>query len=255
MAVDVKHVVATTDWRLHLGWGIGTLGASFLLNAFAALQLYYLTDLLGIAIVTASGLLLIAKLWDWISNPLMGMISDRTHTRWGRRRPFLFAGALICGAGLFYIFNAPSAHPVALLVGLMLMSVGYSLFNIPYIAMPAEMTDSPVERTAIMSWRVAFVGVGTMIAMSLLPLLIKHWGGDRAAYGLMGSVAAGLTVITMLATFAGSTPRMTSPSAVSTLSTRAADAFSCLAVPAASFSIQRSPASMLCWKRRLPAMS
>ena len=61
MAVDVKHVMATTDWRLHLGWGVGTLGASFLLNAFAALQLFYLTEVLGIAMVAASGLLQIGR--------------------------------------------------------------------------------------------------------------------------------------------------------------------------------------------------
>ena len=186
---------------LKVGWGLGSIGTQIILNGQSLLLLFYFVSILKLEPALAGTLLFAAKLFDAALAPVIGTWSDRAVTRWGRRRPFLFAGALICGAGLFYIFNAPSAHPVALLVGLMLMSVGYSLFNIPYIAMPAEMTDSPVERTAIMSWRVAFVGVGTMIAMSLLPLLIKHWGGDRAAYGMMGSVAAALTVITMLATF------------------------------------------------------
>ena len=101
-----------------------------------------------------------------------------------------------------FIFNPPSAHPLVLLAGLTLISLGYSLFNIPYMAMPAEMTDSPSERTSIMSWRIACVGVGTMVATSLLPLLIKHWGGDAHAYGLMGLVAALLTLIAMMAAFA-----------------------------------------------------
>ena len=80
-------LLADPNWKLHLGWGLGTIGASILLNSFAALQAAYLTTVMGIAAATAGGLLFIAKLWDIFSNPLMGWLSDRTETRWGRRRP------------------------------------------------------------------------------------------------------------------------------------------------------------------------
>ena len=67
MATEAAAVPAAARWRLHLGWGIGTLGASLLLNGFAALQAFYLTNVLGVSAVTAATVLMIAKVWDWIS--------------------------------------------------------------------------------------------------------------------------------------------------------------------------------------------
>ena len=189
---------------LKVGWGFGSIGTQIVLNSQSLLLLYYFVAILGLEPAIAGTILFGAKLFDAGLAPIVGSWSDRVDSRWGRRRPFLFAGAILCAAGMLFIFNTPSAHPLVLLSGLMLISVGYSCFNIPYIAMPAEMTDSPVERTSIMSWRIAFVGLGTMIATSLLPPLAKAWGGDAGAYGMMGGVAAVLTLIAMMVTF-GST--------------------------------------------------
>lgn len=188
--------------RLKAGWGLGSVGTQIVLFSQSLLLLYFFTVILKLEPALAGSILFGAKLFDAALAPIVGSWSDRIDTRWGRRRPFLFIGAGLCAAGLVFIFNPPSAHPLVLLFGLMLISVGYSFFNIPYIAMPAEMTDSPAERTSIMSWRIAFVGLGTMVATSMLPLLAKFWGGDRSAYGLMGAVAATLTLITMVAAFA-----------------------------------------------------
>jgi glycoside/pentoside/hexuronide:cation symporter, GPH family len=193
------HSLATS---LKVGWGLGSIGTQIVLNGQSLLLLYYFVSVIGMEPALAGTLLFGAKLFDAALAPIVGSWSDRTDTRWGRRRPFLVAGALLCGAGLAFIFNPPSTHPLVLLAALMVISVGYSLFNIPYITMPAEMTDSPAERTSIMSWRIAFVGLGTMVATSVLPLLVKHWGGGAGGYALMGMVAAGLTAGTMLVTFA-----------------------------------------------------
>ena len=191
---------------IKVGWGLGSVGTQIVLNSQSLLLLYYFVAILKLEPALAGSILFGAKLFDAALAPVVGSWSDRADTPWGRRRPFLFAGAILCAAGLFFIFNTPSAHPAVLLSALMLISVGYSFFNIPYIAMPAEMTDSPAERTSIMSWRIAFVGVGTMVATSLLPPLAKYWGGDGSAYGKMGAVAAFLTLITMLTTFALTRP-------------------------------------------------
>lgn len=188
--------------RLKVGWGLGSIGTQILLNSQSLLLLYYFVAILKLEPAMAGTILFAAKLFDAALAPIIGSWSDRVNTRWGRRRPFLFAGAFLCAGGLFFIFNTPSANPVVLLSALMLISLGYSCFNIPYMAMPAEMTDSPIERTSIMSWRIAFVGVGTAIAISLLPPLAKLWGGDAAAYGKMGLVAAFLTFIAMMTSFA-----------------------------------------------------
>lgn len=200
-AAAIEAPVETLRTLVKAGWGLGSVGTQIVLFSQSLLLLYFFTVVLKLEPALAGSILFGAKLFDAALAPVVGSWSDRTDTRWGRRRPFLFIGSILCAAGLVFIFNPPSAQPLVLLAGLMLISVGYSLFNIPYIAMPAEMTDSQIERTSIMSWRIAFVGIGTMVATSLLPLLIKYWGGDGRAYGMMGMVAAALTFITMVAAF------------------------------------------------------
>lgn len=187
---------------LKAGWGVGSVGTQIVLFSQSLLLLFYFTVVLGLEPALAGTILFGAKLFDAALAPIVGSWSDRSDTRWGRRRPFLLAGAVLCAAGLVFVFNPPSASPLVLLVALMTISLGYSFFNIPYIAMPAEMTDSPVERTSIMSWRIACVGIGTMVATSLLPLIAKSGGGGRTGYGTMGLVAAILVLITMTAAFA-----------------------------------------------------
>ncbi|WP_167073386.1 MFS transporter [Sphingomonas vulcanisoli] len=187
---------------LKIGWGFGSVGTQIVLNGQSLLLLFFFVTVLKMEPALAGTILFGAKLFDAVLAPIVGTWSDRTNSRWGRRRPFLLAGGILCAAGLFCVFNTPTANPLVLLASLMLISLGYSFFNIPYMAMPAEMTDSPIERTSIMSWRIAFVGVGTALATTLLPLVAKAGGGGKAAYGTVGVVAAVLTLIAMLITFA-----------------------------------------------------
>lgn len=208
MAVDAKQIPAGTDWRLHLGWGVGTLGASFLLNAFAALQLFYMTEVLGVAIVTASGLLFTAKLWDWVSNPVMGMISDRTQSPWGRRRPYLLLGGVVAGLSFALFFNAEQlgiGHSNLLLVlTLMAVGTGYTIFNVPYMAMPSEMEDDYKVRTKMMSYRVFFIGIGTVIGTSS-QRIAELFGPGAEGYGKMGQVLGFGIFFFMVLSFFGTT--------------------------------------------------
>lgn len=192
--------------RLHLGWGIGTLGASVLLNSFAALQLYYLTDVLGVAIATASLVLFAAKIWDWIANPLMGYISDRTETRWGRRRPYLILGGVVSGLAFGLYFSAAltpvSQSLVLVAITLALVGTGYTIFNVPYMAMPSELVDDYKDRTRMISVRVFFIGIGTMIGVST-QRLAELLGGDAMGYAQMGAIVGAFVFLFMALTFFG----------------------------------------------------
>jgi GPH family glycoside/pentoside/hexuronide:cation symporter len=193
---------------LHLSWGIGTLGASLLLNGFAFVALFYLTTELGIAAALAGTLIGASKVWDAVFNPLMGWISDRTETRWGRRRPFLLAGALVASVAFAAFYSTPrSLSPDATLIYagcmLVLIGTGYTIFNVPYMAMPAEMISSYHERSLMMSYRVFFIGVGTFVGGGAARKIVELAGGGAEGYATFG-VTIGLGIfICMVLCFLG----------------------------------------------------
>lgn len=206
--------VTSSNWRLHLGWGIGTLGASLLLNGFSYLVPFYLTTVLGIAATTAGLLVFAAKCWDIVSNPLMGILSDRTETRWGRRRPYLILGALIAGASfavLFSLGRTPLADDAVVLVAvLVLVGTGYTIFNVPYMAMPAEMIDDYRERTRMMSYRVFFIGIGTLVGGAAGQRIAELFGGGAVGYSMMGiCIGAGIVFFMSCAFFGTAKARFT----------------------------------------------
>jgi GPH family glycoside/pentoside/hexuronide:cation symporter len=118
----------------------------------------------------------------------------------GRRRPFMLAGALVCGLAIAIVFNPPvgSLTVPVVAIGLLFLALGYSLFNVPYLAMPPEMTSSPLERTSLMSWRITFISAGSLLA-AFAPMLAQALGGGRRGYGLTGIVIAVLVAAAMLA--------------------------------------------------------
>jgi GPH family glycoside/pentoside/hexuronide:cation symporter len=161
---------------------------------------------LGVAIATASLVLFAAKIWDWVANPLMGLISDRTHTRWGRRRPYLILGGVVSGFA-FAVFFSAALTPVSqslLLVtlSLALVGTGYTIFNVPYMAMPSELVDDYKERTRMISVRVFCIGIGTMIGIST-QRLAEILGGDAEGYAQMGLIIGVFVFFFMALTFFG----------------------------------------------------
>jgi GPH family glycoside/pentoside/hexuronide:cation symporter len=177
-----------------LGFSVGTVGVSIMLNTVTAYFPAFMSTVLGQSPEVAGYLLMGSKLFDAIVDVLIGRMSDKTRSRWGRRRPFLLVGAILSAASFLMIFSPPVLSQGALLLymtaALLLYSTAYSLFNVPYMAMPAELTDGFHERTRLISIRTVFVSIGQMLAAAGAAAIIRHGGGGGAGYATMALVMA-----------------------------------------------------------------
>lgn len=188
------------------GYGVGSI-ASAMFNCVPALVLlFYMTQTLGISPAWAGTAMLLPKLWDVFTDPFMGVVSDHTRSRWGRRRPWILLGAFTMPLAFVMVFSVPELDVwqdrFAWVMGWYLVAATcFTVYVIPYVSMPAEMTNDYHERTRILSWRMAFVVVGIMLGGALAPLLIKAGGGGRAGHELMGMVLGALMFAVMFFTF------------------------------------------------------
>jgi glycoside/pentoside/hexuronide:cation symporter, GPH family len=193
---------------LCLGFGVGTAGVSIVLNSISVYFPTLMATVLGVSPALAGTLMMLSKIYDGFADVAIGAASDRTTSRWGRRRPYLLVGALVSFASLIMVFALPKpAAEFGLLlymsIALIIYSTGYSMFNVPYLAMPADMTRSTSERLRLISFRTAFVGVGQLMALALSAWLIRTGGGGEQGYRLMGLTMSSLALAAMLASFFG----------------------------------------------------
>ena len=188
-----------------VGWGIGSLAVAVLYNTTNMLLLRYLVDYVGIAAALASTLIAFSKIYDTVTDPLMGVITDRTKSSLGRRRPWLFVGAFLCALALPLLFITPQLSGPVLIVwvvfGLFFYATAYTVFSVPYMAMPAEMTDDPHMRSVIFSWRVKAIAVGQVVAGGGAPALIVYFGGAQAGHAGMSLVLAAIILVSALLCF------------------------------------------------------
>ncbi|MEM9878847.1 MAG: MFS transporter [Pseudomonadota bacterium] len=189
-------------------WASGSLATGALYNAMALFSLFFMTTFLGIEAAVAGTIVLISKVFDGITDPVMGAISDRTHHKLGPRRPYLFFGSLLMGASFALFFNLPTgggASSVALALGaLVLYSLCYTVFTVPYLAMPPDIAASYDGRTRLMSFRVFFLMLGVLGGSAGAPQLVKAMGSGIEGYNFLGIVMGLLAVGMGLVAFYGS---------------------------------------------------
>jgi Na+/melibiose symporter-like transporter len=208
--MNSAHVPAGTV-RLPLGTRVGYAVGSLSTGAFGTvpglLLLPYLTDTLAVPASIAGLLVLLPKAWDVFFNPVAGRISDRTHTRIGPRRPYLLGGGIalaICFAGLFAGPNTGSAAIDALYVAgmFLLCATAFAFFQVPYNALPAELTADPTERTRLTAWRIAVLAIAILVSGAGAPAVRDAIGGV-AGYRVMGIAVGVLIVVGAIGVFLG----------------------------------------------------
>lgn len=186
------------------GYGLGDLASNIVFQVVINFMLYFYTDVFGIGAAAVGTLMLAVRLFDAITDPLMGGIADRTKTRWGRYRPYLVWIAVPYGILAVMTFTTPdlsdSGKLIYAYVTYALLMTAYTAINIPYSALGGVITADTQERASVQSWRfmLAMAG-GALVTASTLPLVDFFGDGDRQHGFQMAMVV--LAVIAVLAFF------------------------------------------------------
>jgi glycoside/pentoside/hexuronide:cation symporter, GPH family len=193
--------------RVRVGYSLGSVATGSFGTVPGLLLLPYLTDTLGIAAAAAGAIVLLPKALDVVLNPVAGRISDRHQSTRGPRRPFLLGGGLALAACFALLFAAPDLDSQAfdaawVLLAFVGCATAYAFFQVPYVAMPAEITDDPTDRTRMITWRVAVLTIAILISGSSAPAIRDAIGG-RDGYRAMGLTVALLLAIGTLGAYYG----------------------------------------------------
>jgi glycoside/pentoside/hexuronide:cation symporter, GPH family len=184
-----------------ISYAMGSFGTGVFSTVPAVLLLYFCTETLKISGSVAALLILIPKLWSIAWDPLVGSWSDRSTSRWGRRRPFMVVGVVGMVLAFVTLFNVPALSPWQTIawvgVSYFALATLYSLFAVPYIAIPAEISDNQLSLAQLISWRMTLVMIGILAGAAIAPMIVEIGGGGRAGYGVMGWAIGGLCFIAM----------------------------------------------------------
>ena len=191
-----------------IGYGFGDMSSSMFWKIFSYYLPFFYSNIFGLSLVDAGVLVLVTRIWDAVSDPMMGIISDRTNTKWGKYRPYLLWVApffSICGILLFTTpdWNYGAKLIWAYITYIMMMTV-YTGINVPYGAMLGVMTDDSNEKTVFSSFRMFFAYGGSFISLFLWEPLTNLMGGYDTADGwfwAMVTIASACFVMFLLCFF------------------------------------------------------
>ncbi len=200
--------------REKVGYGIGDAAANFIFQTMIIFQLAFYTDTFGITAAAAGTLFLVVRVFDAAFDPLMGVIADRTNTRWGKFRPWILWTAVPFGIMGFLAFTTPDLSPSGKLayayVTYILLMMVYSANNLPYSALSGVMTGDVVQRTSLSSYRMVFAMASQLVIQGLALPMVKQFGGgnDALGYKITMGIFSALAVVFFLITFATTRERV-----------------------------------------------
>jgi glycoside/pentoside/hexuronide:cation symporter, GPH family len=181
-----------------LAFGAGDFGTAVTANLQAFFSLFFLTSVAGLNPAWAGSILLVSKVWDAVNDPIVGTLSDRTHTRWGRRYPWMVAGAIPLGLTFFLQWIVPTDQPwllFAYYVGMgLLFNTAFTAVNLPYTALTPELTRDYDERTSLNSFRFAFSIGGSILSLLLAQAIFSSVKDPQMQYLWLGGLGGLMAV-------------------------------------------------------------
>ncbi len=165
--------------REKIGYGLGDAASSMYWKIFGMYLLFFYTDVFGISAAAAGTMFLITRVWDSLFDPVVGVMADRTESKWGKFRPYLLWVAIPFGLiGIFTFFTpdfSESGKLIYAYVTYSLMMMAYSLINVPYASLLGVMSANGKERTALSSYRMVFAFGGSLLALWLIEPLVAFF--------------------------------------------------------------------------------
>ncbi|MBD2102932.1 MFS transporter [Leptolyngbya sp. FACHB-261] len=196
-----------------LAYGAGDLGPAITANILVFFLLPFFTNVAGLGAGIAGSILAVSKIWDAVNDPIVGVLSDRTRSRWGRRRPWILFGAIPFGLAFFAQWFVPfPGNTWALVAYYILISVLFNSFytavNLPYTALTPELTQDYDERTSLTQFRFAFSIGGSLVSGILHPLIVGQFENNLAlGYVVSGAIWSVLSVLPLFWCFWGTRER------------------------------------------------
>jgi len=170
-----------------VGYGLGDMAANFIFQTVLVFQLSFYTDTFGIAAAAAGTLFLVVRVGGAVCDPIMGILADRTTTKWGKFRPWVVWTAVPFGIIGFLAFTTPDLSPTGKLlyayITYGLLTIVYSANNVPYSALSAVMTGDMKERTSLLSYRQVFANGAAFIVQGMAIPMLKYFGQGDSAKG------------------------------------------------------------------------
>ncbi len=194
--------------REKVAYGFGCFGQNMLYNLMANFLLFFYTDIFGILPAAAGTILLVARMWDAVNDPLMGMIADRTRSRWGKFRPYLLFTPILFVPFAFAAFSAPDFSPRGKIAWAAFTYIGFGMIytasDVPFWAMSSTMSEDTKERSSIVVYprfmATVAIALATLATQPLI-LLFSVEGKPESGYQMTSLAYALLTVLCFLIAF------------------------------------------------------
>ena len=199
-----------------VGYACGDTASNLYFQTFMTFMPIFYTNIFGLAAGTMGWMFLISKLWDAFNDPMMGMIADRTNSRWGKYKPYILFGTIPFGVAGILTFTTPGSYKLlyAFLTYNAVMML-YTLVNVPYSALMGVMTSNTADRTVLSSYRFVGVFIGQFIAFYCVGMLPTKLGGGTEptakGYQITMTILSVAAIILLYITFFTAKERVYTP--------------------------------------------
>lgn len=206
-ALPREAVASRPDIKEKLSYGAGEVASNLSWNMATGFLLYYYTDVALLPVAALGTLMLLTRVFDAVIDPVVGVLVDRTRSRWGKTRPYLLFAAIPFGIACVATFSVPDISPTGKVVyayiTFTILGLIYSLLYVPYGAMLPMLSRDPADKTQLGSFRSAGTSIGSIFAYALvLPLVqLAGAGNERLGFPLAAGILASVTVALYLIVF------------------------------------------------------